>query len=192
MRNNYAYSRGLSKRTRMVFSFFEYLLSFQRYSSFCSKIDDITNCISTKINHKIKNISENIGVMLLKLGTSNVSQVRQKMTPSVLLNSFAFRPILCLIDIPIFCLNQTMFTPNELARRCREYGYFVCFNYRTVCLPLSGQKWRYLVYSREGLGPSVIPWQRQTGCQFVSYLAYILVPSLSSITPIFPKIFKIL
>ena len=37
------------------------------------------------INHKIKNISENIAVMLLKLGTSNVPLVRHKMTPTVLL-----------------------------------------------------------------------------------------------------------
>ena len=62
--------KGLSKRIRMTFSFFEYLLLFQRYSSSCSNIDDVTNCISTKINHKILNISGNIGVMLLKLGTN--------------------------------------------------------------------------------------------------------------------------
>ena len=38
----------------------------------CSKLDDDTNCFSTKkIHHKIKNISGNIEVMLLKLGTSN-------------------------------------------------------------------------------------------------------------------------
>ena len=67
--------KGLSKRTRMAFSFFEYLPSFQRYSSSRPKIDGITNCISTKINHKILNISGNIGVMLLKLGTNNVCQV---------------------------------------------------------------------------------------------------------------------
>ena len=35
----------------------------------------------TKINNKIKNISGNIGVMLLKLGTNNASQTRNKMTP---------------------------------------------------------------------------------------------------------------
>ena len=69
----------------MAFSLFEYLLSFQRYSSFCSKSDDVTNCISTKINHKFKNISGNIEVMLLKLGTNNVPLVRHKMTPTVLL-----------------------------------------------------------------------------------------------------------
>ena len=32
----------------MAFSCFEYLLSYQRYSSFCSKIDDVTNSFSTK------------------------------------------------------------------------------------------------------------------------------------------------
>ena len=62
----------------MAFSFSEYLHSFQRYSSFCSKIDDVTNRFSTKIQHKIKNISENIGVMLLKFGTNNVPQVTHK------------------------------------------------------------------------------------------------------------------
>ena len=77
----------------MAFSCFEYLLSYQRYSSFCSKIDDVTNCICLKINHKMKNISGNIGVMLLKLGISNVPQVRQKMMPAVLLpwQQFCFR-----------------------------------------------------------------------------------------------------
>ena len=77
----------------MAFSFFEYLLSFHRYPSFCSKIDDITNCISTKINHKIKIILENIVAMLLKLGTSSVPLVRHKMTPTVPLplQQFCFR-----------------------------------------------------------------------------------------------------
>ena len=56
----YAYLKGLSKGIRMAFSLFEYLLSFQRYSSFCSKIDDVTNRLSTKKNHKIKNIMGNI------------------------------------------------------------------------------------------------------------------------------------
>ena len=51
----------------MMFAFFGYLLLFQRYSSFCSKINDVINCLNTKINHKIKNISGNFGVMLLKL-----------------------------------------------------------------------------------------------------------------------------
>ena len=53
--------------TRMAVSFFEYLLSFQRYSLqvFVKKIDDVTNYLSTKKNHKIKdflgNISQNDG-----------------------------------------------------------------------------------------------------------------------------------
>ena len=45
---------------------------------------------------------------------------------------------------------------------------------RTVCLSLSGQKWRYLVHNREGLRPREIPWQHHNGCHFVSYLAYII------------------
>ena len=48
----------------MAFSFFEYLLSFQRYSSFFvfKNIDGVTNGFSVKINSKIKNISGNIRV----------------------------------------------------------------------------------------------------------------------------------
>ena len=38
----------------------------------------ITSCLSTKINHKIKNILGNIAVILLKLGSSNVPQTRHK------------------------------------------------------------------------------------------------------------------
>ena len=54
----------------MAFSFSGfsgYLHSLQRYSSFCSKFDDVTNHFSTKMHHKMKDISGNIGVMLLKL-----------------------------------------------------------------------------------------------------------------------------
>ena len=83
--------KGLSKRRRMAFPFFEYLLLFQRNSSFCSKIDDVTNRFSTKINDNIKNISGNIGVMLLKLGTKNVHKVRNKMTHIMTLPLFYYR-----------------------------------------------------------------------------------------------------
>ena len=50
----------------------------------------------------------------------------------------------------------------------------LCVSSRTVCLSLSCQKCWYLVQSGKGLGPRVIPWQRQNGCHFVSYLAYII------------------
>ena len=44
-----------------------------------------TDRLSTQINHKIKNNSVNIGVMLLKLGNRNVPRVRHKKKPTVLL-----------------------------------------------------------------------------------------------------------
>ena len=71
-RITYAYLKGLSNRTRMAFSLLEYFLSFQ----FLFRIDDVKNRFSTKINHKIKNISGNIGVIAPKLGTNNVSQAK--------------------------------------------------------------------------------------------------------------------
>ena len=70
----------------MGFSFFEYLLSFQRYSCFCSKADDVLNRLSVKINHKINHISGKVGVLLLKLGTSNVRQVNNKRTTILILS----------------------------------------------------------------------------------------------------------
>ena len=72
----YAYLKGLSNRTRIAFSYLEYFLAFQIYRKFLFKIDDVTNRFSTKINHKIKNISGNIGVIPLKLGTNNVHQAK--------------------------------------------------------------------------------------------------------------------
>ena len=45
---------------------------------------------------------------------------------------------------------------------------------RTFCFSLSGQKWKYLVHNRVGLGPRTKPWQRHNGCHFFSYLAYII------------------
>ena len=51
---------------------------FQRYLSPCSKIDDVTDSFSTRINHRIKKISGNIGVMLIKLGTNDVMLGRKQ------------------------------------------------------------------------------------------------------------------
>ena len=56
-------------------SILEYLLSFPRYSSFCSKFMTSQTVHMTVINHKIENISENIGWVLFKLGTNNVHQI---------------------------------------------------------------------------------------------------------------------
>ena len=125
-----AHLKVLSNRRIMVFSFLKYLLSFQS----CSKTDDVTNSFSTKINHKIKNILGNIGVMLLKLGTSNVPHVRHKLTPSVLmpLRQFCFRVFFILI----FCLNQTPFTPNELVRRYRAIWVLCAFQVGLSASPL--------------------------------------------------------
>ena len=69
----------------MALSFLKGLFSFSVYSRFCFKIDDITNGLSKNINHKIKNISGNVSLMPFKLGTSNIRQVRYKMTPTVVL-----------------------------------------------------------------------------------------------------------
>ena len=71
---------------------------------FIEKTDYVTNRLNAKTNHRIKNMSKNIEVMLLKLDTSNVPLVRHKMTPIALFpwQQFAFGSISCLIDALIF------------------------------------------------------------------------------------------
>ena len=53
-----------------MFSSFEYLLSFQRYSSFCSKIDDVTHRLTMKINNKTR-----ISLEILEWSHSNLVPV---------------------------------------------------------------------------------------------------------------------
>ena len=76
--------------------------------------------------------------------------------------------------------------------RRREIWKLCVFHVGLPASRLLVKRWRYLVHSRKGLGPRVIPWQRPNGCHSVSILAYITGVSLSSITPIFPDIFLIL
>ena len=43
-------------------------------TSFCSKIDDVTNRLSAKINHKIKNISRNTGQESFSFSSKGLSE----------------------------------------------------------------------------------------------------------------------
>ena len=52
--------------------FFLILEIFMR--SFCSKIDDVTNRLSAKINHKIKNISRNTGQESFSFSSKGLSE----------------------------------------------------------------------------------------------------------------------
>ena len=67
----------------MVFSFLEYLFSFQRCSRFCILSDDVIGGSTNTVQHSIKNISRNIIAVVFKLGTINVHHKRNKMTPVV-------------------------------------------------------------------------------------------------------------
>ena len=66
----------------MAFSFWNIFFRSKDIRGFSKKNDEVTNRFSTKVNHKIRNIAGNIGVVLLKLGIINV---RHKMRPGVLL-----------------------------------------------------------------------------------------------------------
>ena len=65
----------------MVFSFLEYLFSFQRYSRFCIMSDDVIGGSTSTVQHSIKNIFRSIRAVVFKLGTINVHHKRNKMTP---------------------------------------------------------------------------------------------------------------
>jgi len=73
----------------MAFSFLEYLFSFWRYSRFLyyanEQSDDIIGGSTETAEHSITNNSRNIKAVFFKLGTSNVHQKRNMMTPIVTL-----------------------------------------------------------------------------------------------------------
>ena len=50
--------------------------------------DDVIGGFTETVQHSIKNISRNIGVMFFKRGTRNVHQKRNRMTPTMLLPSW--------------------------------------------------------------------------------------------------------
>ena len=105
-------------------------------------------------------------MMLLKLVTSNVPQVRHNFTPTVQLpwHQFCFRVYFVFDWRSRFLL----LTPNELVRKRRVIWALRAF--QVGLSAFTGRKWRYLFRSRKELGPRVIPWQGQNGCHFVSYL----------------------
>ena len=63
----------------------EYLLPFRDIQVFVQKLLTSQTERMTVINHKIENISENIGWVLFKLGTSNLHQLRHKVTTTKML-----------------------------------------------------------------------------------------------------------
>ena len=69
----------------MVFSFLEYLFSFERYLRFCKESDDVIGDSTKTAQHSIENNSRNIKAVFFKLGTRNLHHKRNRMTPTMLL-----------------------------------------------------------------------------------------------------------
>ena len=65
MMKNSVFYRGILSLVLDIFNFF-------------SKIYDVANCTMTVINHKIENITENVGWVLFKVVKGNLSQGRHK------------------------------------------------------------------------------------------------------------------
>ena len=74
-----------------------------------SKTDDVTNSFGTKINLKIKNISESIEGILFKLGTSNVCQVRTALLVPSLNGRPSIDTLRDILDFVICLYNETIF-----------------------------------------------------------------------------------
>ena len=73
----------------MAFSFWEYLFLFSEIFTFLyyanEESDDVIGGSTKTVQHSIKNISRNIRAAFFKLGTKNVHDKRNKMTPTMLL-----------------------------------------------------------------------------------------------------------
>ena len=89
----------------------------------------MTNRLITKINHKIKNISGNIGVMLLKLGTSNVPRLRNKIMPTVPFSWQQFFSGLfhARLTFSFFVFIRNRLLPMSWLEDMGQYGQFVRF-----------------------------------------------------------------
>lgn len=98
--------------------------------------------------------------MPFKFGTSNVSQVRHKMTPTVVTKAT--------ILFPVYFMQDSLCTHDELVRR-EKITWASHVSSRTICHPSSRQKWAHLV---QGKQPRMLPWQHHNGYQFASYLVY--------------------
>ena len=81
--------KSFSKYRRMAFFFSKYLFSFQKYWRFSiMQIGSVMTsyCLQLKmVNYWIHNLSGNIKVVFLKLGTIYVHHKRNKMKPLILL-----------------------------------------------------------------------------------------------------------
>ena len=73
----------------MAFTFWEYLFLFLKIFTFLyyanEESDDVIGGSTKTVQHSIKNISRNIAAMILKLGTTNVYHIKNRMTPTMLL-----------------------------------------------------------------------------------------------------------
>ena len=49
----------------------------------------------------------------------------------------------------------------------------MCVPSKTLCPTLKGYKWGYLVFQRERLELSALPWQQHSRCHFVSVVMYV-------------------
>ena len=83
------------------------LLIYSRFQAIqvLFKIDDVTNCAS-----------ENIGVMIFKLGTSNVHQIKHKVTPIAMAT----------VSSPVSLCNELNISDFEQTRRSMSVNWVAC------------------------------------------------------------------
>ena len=114
----------------------------------------------TLMNHKIENISENIGWVLFELGCSNLYKVRHKMIPSMLLRLLqGQRRIyfvvycgnkICSLSVSLWAAHQVWPSPCTYLFKIQDIWF------------ITERDWK-----------RVLPWQYLDGCHFVSHLMYI-------------------
>jgi len=62
----------------MVFSFLEYLFSFERYLRFCKESDDVIGDSTRTAQHSVESGSGDIKAEFFRLGTGGVHQKKKK------------------------------------------------------------------------------------------------------------------
>ena len=161
-----AYLKGLSKYRRMVFFSLRYLFSFKRYRSFSiMQIGSVMTsyCLQPKSGkYWINGISGNIEAVFLKLGTTNVHQKRNKMTPLMLLPWQQFCHWCC---VNKNCNSRFRFKtrtiyPTQSNDGTKDNMGTISVPSRTLCPTEQVANGDFLFFDKKRLGPKDLLWKQ--------------------------------
>ena len=162
----------------MVFSFLEYLffvLEIFRFLYYANeRSDDVIDRSTKTMKYWIKNISRNIGALIIKLGTSNVHHKRNKMTPTIL---FPWQhPWLQALSVKNQISPFATFLSGTGSLPRNRHGAHIVLTLPIRLLGLDDPcvRWNLgiLVVIKTESTAWLLSWQQHDSCHFASFVMY--------------------